>query len=505
MRSLLHPAWATAGVALLALVAGCAVPEGGRDLLRRHSPVYAPADAPDAPWQKELVVREEGRTRVRARWTFEVSAPSVYAGFTLVTSPEAEADRVWLNGAPVPVPVDNMRYRELPGIPPAAFRRGTNALVLEWPVHVRKRDGRPAPVTAEASARLVAMTPERLRIQSGPVLGHAGTDFLTVGCRTNLPARVTVEADGRQWTAPEGFVHSVRMDGLEAGSKVAYRLVAELPDGRGKVTAGPFRTRTLPQAAPFTFVAIGDSRSHPDDWARVAGAVTEAQPDFVAFTGDNIADGRRYNQWDEQFFGPAPAFFATLPTFYVLGNHEHRSPLFGRLLPVPGVERWTRVVGPVRLIGIDGSAGWDEGSGNLRWLEGVLEAAEAPYVFLLTHYPAWSSGPHGACGERAIIEGRKCILPLMKRYDATAMLAGHDHCYERSEPPDGVTVITTGGAGAPLYGKAKDAEKHNPHSRIYARKHHHCLFTVTAEACTMQAVTPDGEVLDTRRWTPRTR
>jgi len=488
-------------VGLLMLMAGCAAPAAGRNLLHRRAPLYALADEPDAPWQEQLVLRREGQVRVRARWTFEAPDTSACAGFVLTTSPEV--DRLLLNGEPVPVPVEGMLYREVLGIPPAALRPGANTLVLEWPVRVWARDGRPVPVKAKASARLVPMTPGMFRIQTGPVLGYAGTDFLTVACRTNLPARVTVEADGRRWTGPEGFVHSVEVDGLKAGTAYAYRLVAERPDGQGRVTAGPFQVRTLPGGEVLTFAALGDSRSHPDDWARVAKAVTEARPDFVAFTGDNIADGRRYNLWDEGFFRPAPEFFATLPTFYVLGNHENHSPLFGTLLPVPGIQRWARPVGPVLLVGIDGADQWDAGSENLRWLEGVLKAAEEPYIFLLTHYPAWSSGPHGGRNERPILQGRRFILPLMKRYGATAMLSGHDHCYERSEPPDGVTVIITGGAGAPLYGKAKDAEKHNPHSQVYARKHHYCLFTVTPEACTMRALTPAGEEIDTRRWPPR--
>ena len=37
----------------------------------------------------------------------------------------------------------------------------------------------------------------------------------------------------------------------------------------------------------------------------------------------------------------------------------------------------------------------------------------------------------------------------MKKYHATAFISGHDHDYERSEPPGGVTVIVSGGARAP--------------------------------------------------------
>jgi hypothetical protein len=96
------------------------------------------------------------------------------------------------------------------------------------------------------------------------------------------------------------------------------------------------------------------------------------------------------------------------------------------------------------------------------------------------------------------------ILPLLAKYRATAMIAGHDHNYQRSEPPEGVTVIVTGGAGAPLYEKSQEAEKQNPYSQAFAAVLHYCLFVIEGDACTMQALTPEGETLDTRIWRART-
>ena len=51
--------------------------------------------------------------------------------------------------------------------------------------------------------------------------------------------------------------------------------------------------------------------------------------------------------------------------------------------------------------------------------------------------------------EKAMLQMRQTVAPLLAKYKATAMFAGHDHTYERSEA-DGVTFITSGGAGAPL-------------------------------------------------------
>ncbi len=92
---------------------------------------------------------------------------------------------------------------------------------------------------------------------------------------------------------------------------------------------------------------------------------------------------------------------------------------------------------------------------------------------------------------------------MLKEYQATAMFAGHDHIYERSEPTNGVSMIVCGGAGAPLRGKAGNASKQNPYSKVFASKHHYCLLTVSGDVCTMKVYTPEGTVIDTRSWPAR--
>ncbi|MCK4601759.1 MAG: hypothetical protein KAU28_04800, partial [Phycisphaerae bacterium] len=48
------------------------------------------------------------------------------------------------------------------------------------------------------------------------------------------------------------------------------------------------------------------------------------------------------------------------------------------------------------------------------------------------------------------------------------------------------------------------AEMQTPHSKVFASKLHYCLFTVTGDTCTMQAITPEGDVIDSRTWKART-
>ena len=85
----------------------------------------------------------------------------------------------------------------------------------------------------------------------------------------------------------------------------SYTLTAHIAGG-GEKRIGPFSVSTLPAVGkPLRFVAMGDCRTHPKDWALVANAVLKANPALVVFSGDMVTDGREDRQWDEEFFGPS--------------------------------------------------------------------------------------------------------------------------------------------------------------------------------------------------------
>ena len=93
---------------------------------------------------------------------------------------------------------------------------------------------------------------------------------------------------------------------------------------------------------------------------------------------------------------------------------------------------------------------YSPGTSNYGWVERTLAGTDAKFVFLLSHYPAWASGQPtevNAQDDPLAYQGREYLMPLLATYDATAMVAGHWHSYERSEPTDGVTVIVNGGGG----------------------------------------------------------
>jgi len=63
--------------------------------------------------------------------------------------------------------------------------------------------------------------------------------------------------------------------------------------------------------------------------------------------------------------------------------------------------------------------------------------------------------------------------------------------YERLEV-DGVTYVTTGGGGAPLYPCVRPA----PGLRACVYAHHFLAITATAGAVSVRAITPRGATID---------
>ena len=468
-----------------------------KDILAGSKPQFCLAADRDPEWRDHLPRSLSGRTQFRARWTF--TAPDKLACASLTLQASVSVELCLLNGTPAPPPIKGLRYATLPGISPKLLKAGENRLEIEFGVNGKATDAKGPKPPAVA---LVSLLDDDVDFQTEPVLGHAGPDFFTVACRTNMPGEVVLEVDGRQSRSPRGIIHAFRATGLKPGTAQSYTLAAYAGSSGGK-KIGPFQVSTLPaDGGDLSFIALGDSRSHPNDWARVAAAVLRKKPMLTVFSGDMVYDGREDRLWDAEFFGMAKPYFATIPGFYVMGNHETGSPIVGTLLPVPGRDRWKAVAGSALFIGIDGSLSWKADSDNLKWLEETLKASREKFIFISSHYPPWSSGPHGVLPEHGSTEARKFILPLMKKYGATVFLGGHEHCYERSETREGITVIVSGGAGAPLYGKSYIPGQ-NPYSKVFAKEHHFCLFNIVGDCCLMKVVTPESKLLDAKEWKAR--
>ncbi|MDP7637228.1 MAG: metallophosphoesterase [Phycisphaerae bacterium] len=466
------------------------------------------------------LVAADKSARITARSDFNVPATRLFKlgdrlpYGSLTIRHDLPSPAITLNSGRVTGPLKGMFYNTIPGIDPKRIHTGKNRIMVSWVVgKSRRKDTKPRSVDVPIIL-LLALQEEHLAFQTHPIVGACGKNFFSVTCRTNMLAEASLtvtDANGKEFhmNSPSGLIHRFRVDGLTGGWR-RYALRAGKGTYQIEMTA-----RARRPGKGFRFVAAGDSRTCPDRWKKIAEGIARVGPELILFSGDLVADGRNDIQWDRDFFGPARGLLSRTPFYPVIGNHERDCPLFKEIFYTPSrdgrASNWTQSIGPVLLIGIDGRQDWSKDSKNVEWLEKQLKDAEAEFIFMLTHYPAWTSSGHGRLGkdgrpgELPIRQGQDVLMPLLKRYRATALIAGHDHCYERSEVENGVTMITTGGAGAPLYKKSKDARKQNPYSKVFYSKLHFCVFDVSeaGDLCTMRAIDMEGKVLDVRRWKGR--
>jgi len=220
-------------------------------------------------------------------------------------------------------------------------------------------------------------------------------------------------------------------------------------------------------AAPFSFVAIGDTQGRTDAepvnavFSRIVAKVLELEPRpaFVLVAGDLVVgeavpgEGREatltreLRAWQR---AAAPLLAAGIRVYPVTGNHE----VWGSY----AIEReraCRKVLGELqysfsyqgsRFIGLDTDRVGQRRTPDLAWLEGQLASARAEgaeHVFVFGHEPAFT-----AIG-RDSLKDADAFWKLLADYGADAYICGHEHLYGRTTRA-GVLQVTTGGAGGPL-------------------------------------------------------
>ena len=523
-------------VCAIALATGCwvtapsdAQPENA-NLLAQAGWLYSRDDG--GIWSAQPPVIAGGTDcTVLAKTTFSVADPKRYFMLELTHGlPLPQNVSVKLNGQDLPIPAAWMEYQTFPAISASLLVKGDNRLEVRYycdnrPPAWRVSRRMPPDITLTlAPCKFTPVNRQGAGLLSGALLGPPEADAFSVSCRTRTlqPVALTLTPANplfkpiRQ-VSPAGLIHRFRVEPLDEKGNWSYSLAIDSPD-LPPIPTLPHPVTFLPRGPDLRFVMVGDCRTNTLAWATVAGAIQKARPQFVVFSGDMTIDGDIWDCWEEEFFRPAAKLLTSVPFYSVMGNHEGKGLIYDQLFFSPRSEKtyrnWRDQVGQVLLIGIDGQEDWSQGSDNLNWLEEVLALNQARFVFVFTHYPPYSSGHHGVEDEEGepsedeCLQARENILPLLGQYGATAIVCGHEHDYERMEPP-GATVIIAGGGGAPLWNPANDArarvdrQVQNPYLKVFRSTFNYCLVEVKGDTCTLTATTPDGQVLDTRTWKAR--
>ena len=226
----------------------------------------------------------------------------------------------------------------------------------------------------------------------------------------------------------------------------------------------------------------------------MANAVAAAAPRFVLDSGDLSSDSTNDSTFQSEFFVPAKAMLLKTPFYAALGNHEGNSSLYYQYfagLPAGGgtggVEWYSFDYGGAHCIVLDTNVAYSPGSAQYTWLVSDLQKATAPWKFVMTHHPAYSSGSHGS---DANVDAY--LVPLFESYRVDAVFHGHDHLYERSLK-NGVNYFVSGGGGAPLYAVNST---YNPYQKYALSTYHYLTVDISGSTATIQAHSTSGTVFD---------
>ena len=229
------------------------------------------------------------------------------------------------------------------------------------------------------------------------------------------------------------------------------------------VTSLPTETlvpNLTPQPLAVKFAVIGDYGMDNSAEADVAALIQSWPPDFVITTGDNnypfgAADtidaniGKYFHDYIFPYSGTYGSEANLNRFFPTLGNHDwytKDAQPYLDYFSLPGNERtYDFVGGPVHFFALDSDEhepdGVNAGSVQAAWLQQGLAASTSLWNIVYMHHPPYSSGQHGST---------EWMQWPFAAWGADALLAGHDHLYERLLV-DGIPYFTNGAGGGGLY------------------------------------------------------
>ncbi|MBD2231301.1 metallophosphoesterase [Phormidium tenue] len=264
--------------------------------------------------------------------------------------------------------------------------------------------------------------------------------------------------------------------------------------------ADSYLTRTAAgNDALLNFMAAGDVGTGEREQHAVAQAMVRRQrmaaAPLVLLTGDNIYEDGEIEKVERVFEQPYAELLRQNIKFYaVLGNHDIRTNngedqlryrgynMAGRYYTFTQQSVQFFALDTTQAIDSDNKSPWRD---QLDWFETELRRSQAPWKIVFAHHPVYSSGHHGS--QQKLIDD---LSPLLAEHGVQLYINGHDHNYERTEPIDGTTYITSGN-GAKL--RSVDRSDWTAHASSQLG---FTTFSVYADRIEVKAIDTDNAVYD---------
>lgn len=327
----------------------------------------------------------------------------------------------------------------------------------------------------------------------------------------HAPEKVRFERVEVRPTAPDGAAvpgiavptataanHLIEVRGLAPGTEYRFTLEERAGGGERRSWEGRFRTAPAPGGSrPVRAALLGDGGKTTGGafWrgegkqGTIAARIHDWRPDLILYAGDVVYEQGEYDEYEEGFFRPfRDVLKAGIPIFPALGDHDiktrHAEPFFLAFAIPGGAHYYSIDWGDLHVAVLDSaSRRLDRDPAQLEWLERDLAASAAPWKVVLLHHPCYD--------QDGLTRAGAALAPVLARARPAAVLAGHEHLYERVGPVDGVLHLTSGGGGRSL-----SEPRESPGSRKIAARYHYVRLTFEPAALVVEAVDEQGQVFD---------
>ena len=293
-------------------------------------------------------------------------------------------------------------------------------------------------------------------------------------------------------TKESHYLYEFNLTNLDAGKKYFYQVSV----GNNKSDIQHFVTYKK-EEKNIHFAAMGDSRSHPDDFEMVMQNVEQSNPSFIISMGDLVKDGGTFAEWDKYFFKVAKDVIANTPLVSVIGDHEgndDNGELFRHFLKTtqPFNKQWFSFdYGDVHFIALDYR--WPDSQEMLSWFVNDITKSTARWTIVYMHRPSYNFSEHQSAW------GQDKWPKLFRDNKVDIVFAGHSHIYERfypmapSDEPNSwpVTYITTGGAGAGM----SRPDIYDPLAKV-SSKNHFVDVVVTGDTLKLKTIGKNHIIID---------
>jgi predicted MPP superfamily phosphohydrolase len=292
-------------------------------------------------------------------------------------------------------------------------------------------------------------------------------------------------------------------------------------NGQDVASAGEARFTTA-GAGPFKFVVVGDSGwgdFQSDAQGLIANLIAGEKPALVVHTGDLVYNPTgTFDSYQRNYFNYFAAAMCSAPFFPCPGNHEYDVPnaipylsvhsLPFENVPLPDRGRYYSFDwGNVHFVSIDAyqslNRAVNANGPMLRWLDNDLRSTRQFWRIVYFHPPPYAGGVNQ--GDIQSQWARDYMVPIFERYGVQVVFSGHEHSYQRSLPiwknnfvtsNTGISYLTSGGGGAPLYSSPTDGMASVPIVAFAKSQFHYLRVEVNGPSMVVHVRRKDGTEIE---------